>query len=80
MTLAFGAYVANFAHYNATYGALGAVVVVLMWFYLSAYIVLMCAELNSEIEHQTAIDSTHGHDRPMGERRAYVADTVGQVP
>jgi len=49
-TLGFGAYVANFADYNATYGSLGAVIVFLTWLYLSAYIVLFGAELNSIIE------------------------------
>jgi membrane protein len=80
MTLAFGLYAANFAHYNATYGALGAVVALLMWLYLSAYIFLIGAELNSETEHQTARDSTRGPPKPMGNRRAYVADTVGDEP
>lgn len=80
MTLGFGFYVANFANYNATYGALSAVVVMLMWLFLSAYILILGAELNSEIEHQTALDTTVGRPRPMGERRAYVADTLGEVP
>ncbi len=79
-TLGFGLYAANFANYNATYGALGAVVVMLMWLYLSAYILLLGAELNSEIEHQTEVDSTVGAPRAMGDRRAHVADTVGHVP
>lgn len=80
MTLAFGFYTANFANYDATYGALGAVVGLLMWLYLSAYILILGAELNSEIEHQTARDSTRGPDQPMGQRDAYVADTIGEVP
>lgn len=80
MTLGFGFYAANFASYNATYGALGAVVVFLMWLYLSSYILLLGAELNSELEHQTAKDTTKGAPRPMGEREAYVADTLGKVP
>ena len=46
-----------------------ALVGLLMWFYLSAYVVIVGAELNSEIEHQTKRDTTVGHDRPMGERR-----------
>jgi membrane protein len=79
-TLAFGIYTANFGNYDATYGALGAVVVLLMWLYLSAYILLFGAELNSEIEHQTAVDTTTGPEQPMGTRRAYVADTLGEVP
>ena len=49
-TLGFGAYVANFGDYNATYGSLGAVIVFLTWLYLTFYIVLMGAELNSIVE------------------------------
>jgi membrane protein len=52
MTLGFGLYAANFAHYNVTYGALGSVIALLMWLYLSAYVVLIGAELNSAIEDQ----------------------------
>jgi membrane protein len=51
-----------------------------MWLYLSAYILILGAELNSEIEHQTAEDTTVGRPKPMGEREAYVADTIGKVP
>lgn len=75
-TLGFGFYVSNFGSYNATYGSLGAVVVLLMWLYLSAYVLLLGAELNSELEHQTARDTTTGPDRPMGQRGAKMADTV----
>ena len=57
---------------------LGAVVVLLMWLYLSAYIVLMGAELNSEMEHQTARDSATGAELPMGVRGATMADTLGK--
>ena len=80
MTLGFGLYTANFANYNATYGALGAVVVMLIWLYLSAFIVTFGAELNAETEHQTARDTTRGKELPMGARDAFVADTLGEVP
>jgi membrane protein len=73
----FSWYLANFANYNATYGALGAVVGLMMWMWLSTIVVLVGAELNSEIEHQTAIDSTTGSAKPLGARGAVVADTVG---
>ena len=76
----FSLYVSNFANYNKTYGALGAVIVLLMWFYVSAYVVLLGAELNAEMEHQTAEDTTERDGQPLGERGAYVADTVGAVP
>ncbi len=73
-------YVASFDSYQKTYGSLGAVVVLLMWFFLSAYAVLLGGELNSELEHQTEVDSTVGQPRPMGQRGAKVADTLGPVP
>ena len=73
----FSFYLANFANYNATYGALGAVVGVMMWMWLSTIVVLLGAQLNSEIEHQTACDSTIGPDAPLGARGAVMADTVG---
>ncbi len=79
-SVGFSIYVRNFASYNETYGSLGAVVILLMWFWLSAYVVLVGAELNSELEHQTTRDSTDGGDQPFGERGAFVADTVGKSP
>ena len=75
LTIGFGIYVANFGNYNATYGSLGAVVVTLTWIYLSSYILLFGAELNSELEHQTAEDTTRA-DAPIGTRGAWVADHV----
>ena len=75
LTVGFGIYVANFGNYNATYGSLGTVVVTLTWLYLSSYILLFGAELNSELEHQTAQDTTNGA-APLGERGAWVADHV----
>ena len=79
-SVAFSLYVRNFASYHATYGSLGAVIILLLWFWLSAYIVLLGAELNSEMEHQTAADTTAGPSRPLGERGARMADTVGRTP
>jgi membrane protein len=79
-SIAFSIYVQNFGSYNETYGSLGAVVILLMWFWLSAFIVLLGAELNSEMEHQTERDSTTGRPQPLGRRGAYVADHVGEVP
>lgn len=73
----FSIYVGRFATYDKSYGSLGAVVVLLMWLYLSAFVVLFGAQLNAEIEHQTARDSTTGSWRPLGQRGALMADTVG---
>ncbi|MFW5824952.1 MAG: YihY/virulence factor BrkB family protein [Marinobacter sp.] len=76
----FSWYVSNFGNYNETYGSLGAVVILLLWFYLTAYAFLLGAELNSEMEHQTGEDTTTGDDQPMGERGAFVADDLGKKP
>jgi membrane protein len=73
----FSWYLGNFGNYNATYGALGAVVGLMMWMWLSTIVVLVGAELNSEIEHQTSRDSTVGPEKPLGIRGAVMADTVG---
>lgn len=76
-SLAFSFYVSNFGNYNATYGSLGALIGFLTWMWISIIVVIMGAEINAEIEHQTARDTTTGEERPMGERGAYVADTIG---
>lgn len=76
LTLGFGLYVANFGNYDKTYGSLGAVVVLLTWIYLSSYVLLFGAELNSELEHQTAKDTTPGPEQPLGARGAWAADHV----
>lgn len=74
----FSFYVARFGSYNETYGSMAAVVVLMLWLFLTALCVLLGAEINSELEHQTARDTTTGPDQPMGRRDAYVADTVGE--
>lgn len=74
-TLGFGLYASWFGDYDATYGSLGAVVVLLMWLYVSAYAVLLGALINAETERQTARDTTTGPEEPMGRRGATMADT-----
>lgn len=78
LTLIFGIYVANFGNYGATYGSLATIVILLTWLYLSSYILVFGAELNSELEHETARDTTHGRERPVGQRNAWAADHVAQ--
>ncbi len=73
---AFAFYLSRFADYNATYGSLGAVVGFMMWLYVSLIVVLLGAELNSEIEHQVATDTTTGPYKPMGQRGARMADEL----
>lgn len=80
-TLSFGIYAANFGRYNATYGSLAAVVVLLVWLYISAYAFLLGALVNAETERQVTVDTTIEPERPMGERGAAMADmsvAIGQ--
>ena len=79
-SVGFSWYVDNFGKYNQTYGALAAVIILLLWLFLSAFAVLLGAELDAETERQTARDTTTGPERPLGERDAEVADTVGESP
>ena len=76
----FSIYVSNFGSYNETYGSLGVVVILLLWLWVSAYCVLLGAELNAELEHQTRRDTTAGAPEPLGARGAHVADHVGKSP
>lgn len=66
----------HFFDYSATYGSLGAILLVLLWFYISSYAVLIGALINAESEHQTLRDTTTGPDKPLGKRGAFVADHV----
>lgn len=78
-SILFSTYVSHFNSYNKTYGSLGAVVVLLTWLYLTAYIVMFGAEINAQAERQTRHDSTKGHPKPMGKREAWAADTLGET-
>ncbi|WP_238996895.1 YihY/virulence factor BrkB family protein [Entomobacter blattae] len=73
---AFSIYVGRMANYTTTYGPLGTVAGVMMWFYVTAYAVVLGAELNAALELHVNTDTTQGEDRPMGKRQAYVADHV----
>lgn len=76
LTVAFSFYLAHLTNYKVSYGPLAAVVALLSWMYFSAYAFVLGAELNSEIEHQTAKDSTTGAPQPLGLRGAWAADNV----
>lgn len=77
VSMLFSWYVANFGSYNETYGSLGAVIGFMTWIWISSVVVLLGAEINAEMEHQTAKDTTEGAHQPMGARGAQMADTVG---
>ncbi len=76
-SLLFALYVRNWGNFGETYGTLGGVIVLLLWFYLSGFVVILGAEINAEMERQTKRDTTEGQPQPMGKRGAYSADTVG---
>ncbi len=73
----FAFYVKTVGSYAKTYGALGGVIVLLVWFYLSSFFLVLGAEVNAEMERQTRRDTTEGPEAPLGQRGAYAADTVG---
>ncbi len=77
VSMLFSWYAAHFGSYNKTYGSLGAVIGFMTWLWISAVVVLLGAELDAEMEHQTARDSTTGREKPMGRRGAKMADTLG---
>jgi membrane protein len=79
VSLLFSWYVGAFGRYNITYGSLGAVVGFMTWMWLTATVILLGAELNAEMEHQTVRDSTTGAPLPMGARGARMADTIGRA-
>lgn len=77
--LGFSFYLQHFANYSVTYGAFGSVAGFMIWLWLSAIIFIVGAEINAELEHQTMYDTTTGPQEPMGQRGAYVADTLGEA-
>jgi len=79
-TIGFALYANFFGNYNKTYGALAGVIILMFWLFLSAFVVLVGAELNTEMELQTARDTTKGPEEPMGERGGHAADHVAESP
>jgi membrane protein len=80
VSLGFSIYVDNFGSYDKTYGAIAGVIVLMLWLYLTCYLILLGAEINSEAEHQTAEDTTQGPPQPMGQRDATMADSLPDPP
>ena len=73
----FSYYALHFGNYNKTYGSLGAVIGFMVWIWISMIVILLGAEINAQMEHQTAKDTTTGRPKPMGLRRATMADRLG---
>lgn len=76
-SIGFKIYTSTFGSYSESYGSLAAVVVLMLYLFITAFVVLLGAQINSEMEHQTARDTTEGPDEPIGHRDAVMADTVG---
>ena len=79
-SVGFSIYANSFGNYNRTYGALAGIIILMFWLFLTSFVVLVGAELNTEMELQTARDTTAGPSRPMGERRARAADHLAESP
>ena len=78
VSLAFSFYVSNFGSFDKTYGSVAAIIILMLWFFLTSFIILIGAEINAESEHQTYMDTTVGESVPMGERNAFQADHIAQ--
>ena len=79
-SIGFSFYANNFGSYNETYGSIAAVIILMFWLYITAFIILIGAELNGQLELQTRKDTTTGPEKPMGERDAFAADEVADAP
>jgi membrane protein len=79
-SIGFSIYANSFGNYNKTYGALAGIIILMFWLFLTAYVVLLGAELNTEMELQTARDTTKGPEQPMGKRGGHAADHVAESP
>jgi membrane protein len=78
-SILFSWYASHFGSYNKTYGSLGGAIGFMTWMWISFVVILIGAELDAEMEHQTAYDTTTGPAKPLGSRGAHMADTVGQA-
>lgn len=78
-SIGFRIYANRFGSYEESYGSLAAVVILMLWLFLTAFVVLLGAQINAEVEHQTIRDTTEGGDQPIGQRGAVVADTIGET-
>jgi membrane protein len=76
-SIGFSVYVSSFGNFDETYGSIGAVIVLMLWLMLTAFAIILGAEIDSELEAQTAKDSTTGEPQPMGQRGAEKADNLG---
>ena len=84
ISLGFRFYVTHFGQYNKMYGAIGGVIVMLLWFYLSGLVLLFGAEFNSEIEHASPFGKKEGEKVP-GEKRGWLFRSrrhagIGETP
>jgi membrane protein len=79
VSIAFSYYVANFGNYNQVYGSIGAVIAMLVWLWISSFLILLGASLNAQIELRTHPDSTIGRSKPLGQRGAFMADHLVEV-
>jgi membrane protein len=76
-SMLFSYYAAHFGSYNKTYGSLGAIIGFMVWIWISMIVILLGAEINAQMEYQTARDTTTGPPKPRGARRAMMADGLG---
>ena len=75
-SVGFSIYVSQFGSYAKTYGAIAGIVILLLWLFITAYAILLGAEINAESEQQTVADTTKGEPQPIGERDAVKADSI----
>ena len=76
ISFGFSKFVVHFGAYNETFGGLASVIILLIWLWLTAMVIIIGAELNSELERQTIVDTTRGPPRPLGDRGASMADFI----